>query len=208
MTLRGDLGLRSDPDFDLSLPPGWARHAPDDSTLDQMVNRVRQRCMEMHQPQLFAELKTQLEQSFADMKRAGVIAYFCPTDPGPDTLAIPSSINASIRRAEPGATLDDLARSLIREHGATPLLGDKSMLRFETERTSRLGTDTVVSHSVVYMTPIPASRRRRALVLVAGFGRPAGVPADSDSMNAMRFLFDSCAASLTWREPRDAPAGS
>jgi len=199
VTLREELGVKADPEFDLDLPPGWARHGLDDDTLTTMVARVKQRCLENHRPQLFVEMKMQLEQAFAAMRQAGVFAYFCPTDPEPSTLAIPASINASIRTAEPGQTLDDLVRSLIREHGATPLLGDKSTLRFETERTTRLGTATVVSHSAVYLTPVPGTQRRRALVLVAGFGRPVEVSADSDSMNAMRLLFDACAATLMWR---------
>jgi hypothetical protein len=202
VTLREELGVRTDPEFDLALPKGWARHGLDDATLTTLITQVKHRCMESHRLQLFAELKAQLETSFADMRRAGVIAYFSPTDPGPDTLAIPASINALIRHAEAGATLDDEVRSLIRDHDAQPLLGDKTTLRFETERTTRLGMETIVSHSVVYMTPVPGSHRRRALVLVAGFGRPIDVPTDSDSMNAMRLLFDAVASSLTWRAPK------
>ena len=110
-----------------------------------------------------------------------------------------------MRSADPGTTLDDLVRTLIRDNDAQPLLGDKTTLRFETEQTRRLGTDTIISHSLVYMTPIPGSRRRRALVLVAGFGRPIDQPSDSDEMHALRFLFDSVASSLTWRAPE--PAG-
>lgn len=205
MTLRDELGVRADPEFDLSLPKGWARHGVDDDTLKSMVAKARQRCMESHRPQLFAEMKAQLEQSFEEMRRAGVIAFFAPTDAGTDTLAIPASINASVRSADPGTTLDDLVRTLIRDNDAQPLLGDKTTLRFETEQTRRLGTDTIISHSLVYMTPIPGSRRRRALVLVAGFGRPMDEPSDSDEMHALRFLFDSVASSLTWRAPE--PAG-
>ena len=81
-------------------------------------------------------MKAHLEAGFADMRRGGVFAYFCPTDPGDTTLAIPASLNASIRRAEPGQTLDDMVRTLIRSHGATPLLGDRRTLRVEKEKTS------------------------------------------------------------------------
>lgn len=201
MTLRDEIGVRPDPEFDLVLPPGWARHGLEDGSYDALLAQLKRRCFENHQPQVYAEMKAHLEQSFADMRKAGVIAYFTATDPGPDTLAIPASINASIKHAEPGTNLDDLVRSLIRDQGAEPLLGDKGTLRFETERNVRVGTDTIVNHSVVYMTPVPGSKRRRALVLVAGFARPLDVSVDSESMNAHRFLFDAVAASLTWRAP-------
>lgn len=194
-----ELAVPAVPEFDLTLPPGWARHAIDDDTLAAMLSTARERCMRAHSPQLFAELTISLEQAFADMRKAGVFAYFCPTDPGEGTLAVPASINASIRRAEGDGTLDDMARSLIRTQGATPLLGDPRTLRFETERTAQLGAATVVSHSLVYLTPVPGSRRQRALALVAGFGRPPETPADAPTMAAMRFMFDACVSSLRWR---------
>lgn len=204
MTLRDELGVQPDPDFDLELPQGWARHGVDDESRARVLDGVRERCMQQHRPDLFAELRRQVEEAYADMRRGGVFAYFAPTDPGPSTLAIPASINASIRKAEPGRTLDDLVRSLIREQGAQPLLGDPRTLRFETERTARVGTDTVVSHSAVYLTPVPGTGRRRALALVAGFGRTPDVEPDAPSVQATRDLFDACVATLTWR----APAGS
>lgn len=202
MTLREELGVRPDPDFDLVLPAGWARHGLDDATYAAMVAQVKRRCLEAHRPELFVEMTALLKEQFTQMRRAGVIAFFSPTDPGPDTLAIPSSINATIRHSQHGETLDDEVRMLIREHGAQPLMGDKTTVRFETEKVSRLGTETIVSHSAVYLTPVPGSRRRRALVLVAGFGRPVDVRPDSDSMNAMRFLFDTCVSTLRW-QPAD-----
>lgn len=106
--------------------------------------------------------------------------------------------------SRPGQTLDDLVRGLIQQNDATPLLGDKRTLRFETERSVRVGTDTIISHSVVYMTPVPGSARKRALVLVAGFGRPVDMSSDADVIQATRFLLDACVSTLTWRVP--APA--
>ena len=68
----------------------------------------------------------------------------------------------------------------------------------------KVGSETIANHSVVYMTPVPGSKRRRALVLVAGFARPLDVSVDSASMHAHRFLFDAVASSLTWRAPEHA----
>lgn len=202
--MRDEIGARPDPEFDLKLPPGWARHGLDDGSPAALLDQLKRRCFENHQPQLYVEMKAYLEQSFADMRKAGVIAYFTATDPGPGTLAIPASINASIKHAEPGSNLDDVVRSLIREQGAEPLLGDKGTLRFETERNVKIGSETIANHSVVYMTPVPGSKRRRALVLVAGFARPLDVSVDAASMHAHRFLFDAVASSLTWRAPEHA----
>lgn len=198
--MREELGVQSDPEFELDLPPGWGRHEVDGDELAAMLAATKKRCMDEHKPQLFAEMKVQLESAFENMRRGGVFAFFSPTDPDPGTLAIPSSINASIRRAEPGRTLDDLARTLIRSHGATPLLGDRRTLRFERERTTRLGTETLINHAAVYLTPIPGAKRRRALALVAGFARTPDVASDAESIDAMRFMFDACVSTLRWRE--------
>lgn len=201
MTVREELGVQPDPEFDLDLPKGWARHGVDDAALETMLAAAKRQCMEAHRPQLYAEMRTHAESAFADMRKGGVFAYFAPTDPGDGTLAIPASINASIRRAEPGRSLDDMVQTLIRSHGATPLLGDPRTLRVEKEKTSRLGTETLINHSVLYLTPVPGAKRRRALALVAGFARAPEAPSDAEEIQAQRFMFDACVSTLRWRMP-------
>lgn len=199
VSLREQVGAPPDPGFDMDLPPGWQRHAVDKQAMQAMLTATKKRCMDEHRPQLYAELKAMLERSFDEMHRAGVIAYFCPTDPGADTLAIPASINATIRAAEPGQTLDHLVRLMIQHHGGKPLLGDKRTVRVERERTMSSGEETVINHSVVYLTPVPGSKRRRALQLVAAFPRTPDMPPDAPELDAMRAVFDSCVSTLRWR---------
>ncbi|GAA4429355.1 hypothetical protein GCM10023169_31640 [Georgenia halophila] len=199
--LRQEIGMQPDPDFDLELPPGWTRREVDPAVLDTMLAGVKRRFMAEHRPDLYVEVKVMLQNSFKDMDRNGVFAFFSPTEAGDGTLAIPASIHASIRRAGAGENLDDLARSLIRSHGATPLLGDPGTLRFELEKSVRLGTETIMNHAIIYLTPIPGAKRRRALQLVAGFGRTMDTPSTHPSLDAMRLLFDSCVSTLRWRQP-------
>lgn len=196
--LREALGVTPDPEFEMELPPGWSRRSVDDTALDSMQSGLKKRLMEAHQPQLYAELKTVLAQSFEQMRRNGAFAFFSGTEPDPGTLWVPASIVASIRRAEPGGTLDDLARTLIRSHGATPLRGDRGTLRFEREKTVRVAETSIVNQSVIYLIPVPGSKRRRALQLVASFGRTPDVSADHPSVRAMTLLFDSCVSTLRW----------
>ncbi|MGY0538414.1 protein TPRXL [Nocardioides sp. YJ-D4] len=199
MNLRETMGVSVVPEFELELPDGWARRSVDEASLGEMLAAAKQRCMDAHAVHMYAEVKGQLESAFASMRKGGVFAFFAPTTPGDGTLAIPSSINASVRSAEPGQTLDDLVRTLIRDHGATPLLGDHRILRVEKEKTVQVGPETVINHSVVYLTPIPGTKRRRALSLVAGFGRTPDIDADSESINSVRLLFDACVSTLRWR---------
>jgi hypothetical protein len=201
--LRAELGARPVPDFDLELPPGWTRRAPDDSSRDEMLAVLKQRAMKAHKPELFAQAKVLLEESFADMQRNGVIAFFAASDPGPDTLAIPASLNASVRTGTPDATLEETIATFVRDYGARPLFDDKRILRVERERDVRVGTDTLVHHSVVYLTPMPGTGRRRALQLVAGFAREPGTPSDAPAMEGYRTLFDVCVSTLRWRRVVD-----
>jgi len=203
-SLREELDAAPDPRFELELPPGWARRAPDDETLAAMLGDLKRRLMQAQRPDVYAQLKPALERSFEEMQRNGVVAFFSAVDPDPGTLWLPASISASIRRAEPGKTLDDLARVLIRDHGATALLGDPRTLRFERAETHREGAEALVSRSIVYLTPMPGSRRRRALQLVAGFASMPDTPDDAPELERMRALFDACVASLRW-ERADGP---
>jgi hypothetical protein len=197
-TLREELAAPPEPRFDLTLPPGWSRREPDEGTQAAMVADLKRRMMHAQRPDLFAQLRPALDESFEQMRSNGVIAFFAPTEPDPGTLWLPASINASIRRAEPGGNLDDLARTLIRDRGALPLLGDKRTLRFEQTETRRDGDVELVSHSRVYLTPVPGARRRRALQLVAGFASTPDMAQDAPELERMRALFDACVASIRW----------
>ena len=200
-SLRDQLGVPADPEFEIELPPGWSRQPVEKAVFERLAEGLKQRLMKAHKPQVYAELKMMLDQSFDHMRRNGAFAFFTATEQDPATLAIPASIIASTRKAAPGGNLDDLAKDVIRNQGATPLLGDKRFLRFEQEQTVRIGTDTVINHSIIYITPIPGSKRRRALQLVAGFGRTPDTPTDHPSMEAQRLLFDACVSTLRWRTP-------
>lgn len=197
--LRAELGAPQEPEFDLTLPPGWTRRDVDEATYESMLTDLRRRLMQQHKPQAYAQVRPLFQQAFESMQREGAFAFFAPAEPDPDTLWLPASIVASVRRAEPGETLDPFVRSLIQHDGATPLRGDKRTLRFERERTTRIETETVISESVYYLTPVPGTGRRRALQLVAGFGRSVDTPADDEHVVAMKFLFDATVASLRWR---------
>ncbi len=192
------------PDFEMTLPPGWTRRPVDETTLEDMLSGLRQRLMKEHQPQAFADLRALVKQSFQAMQKEGAFAFFSATEQDDGTLWIPASIIASERRADADQTLDDLARMLINEYGATPLREDKRTLRFERERQVRLGTETVISQSIVYLTPIPGTGRRRALQLVAGFGRTPGDAPDDPLLLDMKHLFDTCVSTLRWRAPSEA----
>ncbi|NGN96065.1 hypothetical protein G5C66_25420 [Nocardioides sp. KC13] len=200
-SLRESLGVTPDPDFDMKLPPGWSRRAVDEQTFETMVSGLKRRLMQEHKPELYTETRRLLKRSFDDMRQNGAFAFFVATEQAPSTLWMPASMVASIRRPEPGSSLDDLARNLIVNHGATPLLGDVRTLRYEQEKTIRLGAESIVSRTVTYLIPVPGSKRRRALQIVGGLSTPVDMPADDPYVVSAKFLFDSCASTVTWHAP-------
>lgn len=196
--LRAQLGGTPDPDFTLIVPPGWERRDVTTEERDTMTAAMRARLMEVHRPDLFARMKQLLTEAFAQMSSVNAVALFVPDGSDPDALALPASLTASVLRAEAGSNLDDLVRSAITRDGATPLFDDKRFLRAERESTESIDGDTATVTTVVYLTPIPGSERRRALQLTLVIIRPLDVPADDPPMVAMRTLFDLCVSTLTW----------
>lgn len=198
-SLRESLGVAPDPDFEMSLPPGWLRSAVDEQTFEAMVSGLKRRLMQEHKPELYVELRRMLKKSFDEMRQNGAFAFFVATEQQRTTLWLPASMVASIRRPDPGSSLDELARSLIVGRGAKPLMGDARTLRYEQEKTIQVGGDSVVSRTATYLIPIPGTKRRRALQIVGGFATPLDMASDDPYVLGTKFLFDSCVSSLRWR---------
>ncbi|MEH3089543.1 MAG: hypothetical protein PGN24_08115 [Microbacterium arborescens] len=199
MSLRAAMGLPERPDFVLALPTGWVRRGVDEATLDALRSQARGRLLQAHRPDLYARLQPMLGQAFAAMASADVIALFAPGETD-DALVLPASMIASTRTAS-AENLDPLVGALIREGGATPLLGDKRFLRFEREvRRSADGQDYLATE-IGYLTPIPGTRRRQALQLTVSILRPVDAPADDEPLVLMKTLFDLSVSSLRWEAP-------
>lgn len=199
--LRSALGAPPEPDFELELPPGWARHRPDRAQQDAMLAGIRSRAMQAHRPELFAQADAMLRDSFDLMRRGDVVAFFTPSEPGDDTLWAPASMLASVRRAQPEVSLDDVVRHAIRELGAAALDDARRIVRFERDQLETVGEESLRVLTVVYLTPMPGTQRRKALQLTATIGRPLDVEADDPVVDAMRLLFDACASTLRWVRP-------
>lgn len=197
-SLRAELGGRPDPDFVIDLPPGWARRAADARTHKAMEADLHARMLQLQRPDLLAQSRLLLRDAFATLERNRAVAFYAPIEPSADMLLLPGSIIASIRSGEGEVPLDAMVQHAIRAYGAQPLLGDPRIVRFEREQVESMQGERFVSTAVVYLSPIPGSRRRRALQLTASFARPVDVPADDVGAQRMRALFDACASTLRW----------
>ena len=199
ISLREQLGVRADPAFALALPTGWVRREASEQAQEEMTRDVRRRLLDAHRPDLFARIRPLLADAFAQMADADVIAFFAPATGDDTALALPASLVASLRTpTTPGDTLDSLVQALIRQEGATPLLGDKRFLRFERETRQVFEDAPVRVTQVVYLTPIPGTGRRRGLQLTASVIRPDDAPADDRPNVLVKALLDACVSSLSW----------
>lgn len=206
ISLRAALGAAPEPDFELSLPEGWERIATDEHGEGDLERRVSRRLMQASRPDLFVEARRLLQDGFAQMREQGAVAVFVPTHgTGKQQLPVPASITAVLRSAPPGETLDREVQQAIRMHDAKPLLGDLRTLRFEVESQREIGDAAITVATTHYITPVPGTRRRRALDLVAVVGRPVGMPADHPGAAAMRAVLDACASTVRW-VPREEAA--
>lgn len=201
VSLREALGAPVDPEFSLQLPPGWERRPVTDDERDRLIAGTRKRLMEAHRPELFGQIRASLLEAFANLSRSGAIAYFAPAEDAPETSFLPASLTASVLAPPVGLTMDEVVVSAIRERGGTPLHGDKRFVRFEQRQTLTEGTSRVVAGSVVYLTPIPGSARRRALQLTLTLFWPAEADVEGEELRLMRTLFDACASTLAWHAP-------
>src|SRR5699024_3307075 len=197
-TLREELHLPEAPRFEIELPPGWSRREVSSDTLTEISAAAKRNMMKAHQPQMYGAVERLLHEAFDGMKRAGAFEFFAPIEASAEAPSMVASLLARIRRTQDGQSLDRLVSDLIRVKGAAPLLGDKRTIRYEDIENVRVETETFVNHSVTYLTPVPGSKRRRALELVASLVRPVAVGPESEHFIAQKYVMDLCVASLRW----------
>jgi hypothetical protein len=198
MSLKAQLLGERQPKFRIALPDGWVRHEPTLETSEQLLRAARSRLMEAHRPDLYAQISAATKSAFSAMKRAEVIALFMPGPQTPDSLYLPISLTASIRRGPDGASLDSTVAQLIREKGARALGEDKRFVTWRQDSVQELAGGSVPTVSVFYLTPIPESGRKRGLLFTLSTPRPDGDPETVDYAEAAITLFDHCVSTLVW----------
>lgn len=198
MTLREQLGMSAEPDFEIDLPSGWERRDVGDDDRAALQSALRRKFLSIQRPDQYAAVQALVDGSYEAMTAAGAIAYYAATTGDANTLWIPGSIVVSTRTATAEITLDQMVTHAIREFGAEPLLGDKRFVRFERDEIVTVDEASVGLTTVEYLTPIPTTQRRRALQFTATVARPAEVGPDDEQVVASKQLYDACISTLRW----------
>lgn len=134
------------------------------------------------------------------MKQQNVVAYFAATGETTSKAYIPGTMFATIRRSPNGESLDAYVTHAIREYDAKPLFNDKRFIRFERESHREIEGGPINTTSIVYVTPVPGSNRRRGLQLTATIARPAEMQPLIRSSSAGRRP-SMCVSTLRWAPP-------
>ncbi|WP_417509052.1 hypothetical protein [Microbacterium sp.] len=198
MTLREQLGVSAEPDFEIDLPAGWERRNVGDDDRAALEAALRKKFLSVQRPDLYAAVHAMVDDSYTAMSAAGAVAYYAATTGDENTLWIPGSIIVSTRTATADVSLDQMVSHAIREFDAQPLLGDKRFIRFERDEIVTVGEASIGLTTVEYLTPIPTTRRRRALHFTATVARPAEAGADDEQVAASKMLYDACISTLRW----------
>lgn len=210
--LREALGALPDPEFTMMLPDGWVRMDADESSRDAVLAAAKARLMAAHRPDLWASVRGSIQNAFDGLRRSNGVAVMMQLESDSGTPFIPASLTAAVQTAPGGVDLDEYVSGII-ARGATPLGDDKRFIRQETREDVmqdgvRLGVTTVR-----YLTPIPGSKRKRALLLTAVMPHDPETPADDPLLSAVRFTIDAHVSTLRWvptaphlRPTRGAPA--
>ncbi|ROR65992.1 hypothetical protein [Agrococcus jenensis] len=194
-SLREALGA-TDPQFDITLPAGWVRMDASDASRDALLAQARARFLTAQRPDLWAQVRASIDRAFEELRRVRGEAIMLQLESGDDAPFVPASITATILSAEQG--LDDHMAQLI-AGGATALDGDRRFVRSEsTDEVSQDGVRLGVT-TVHYFTPVPGTRRRRALALSAVMPHPPGIDPDDRLLAATRLLLDAHVSTVRWR---------
>lgn len=197
-SLAAELRGESLPEFALTVPPGWVRQAPSDEVRDRMLADAKARLMQVHRPDLYVQTTGLVKKLFAEMRRVETVAFFAPGADAPDSAYLPATLMASIRRGSDGESLDASIAALIRHEGATALADDKRFLRWERDTVEKLEGTSVATTTVVYLTPIPDTGRKRALQFTLVINHDPNEAGDDEFVGALKSLFDAHLSTFAW----------
>ena len=197
--LRAALGVDSDPEFSMMLPDGWVRMDATEKSRDVVLAAAKVRLMAAHRPDLWAKVRASVIEAFDGLIRSQGVALMMQMESGDGVPFVPASITAAIQSAH-GSSFDDYVAGLI-ARGATPLGDDKRFIRQESRELVKQDGVQLGVTTIRYLTPIPGSRRKRALLLTAVLPHEANTPEDDPLLTSVRFSMDAHVSTLRW-EPK------
>ncbi|GAA2987839.1 hypothetical protein JOD63_002083 [Microbacterium terrae] len=192
-------GRQGIPEFRLSLPAGWTMYDTSGETERALLDRAKVRLREAHRPEVYAVLEGHVTRTLAAARKQGAFVMIMAGEDAPRWSTVPISVLGTITRGDGDVSLDAMVADAVERRGARALDGSKQFLRWTDRRTVELSGETAGAFTVVYLTPVPGSRRTQALQLTATLVHPTDVdPVTDDHMSLWLELLDSHMLTFAW----------
>ncbi len=181
------------------LPPGWVLYDTSEQTERDLLEQARVRLRDAGRPETYALLSEHVKRALAAARKQGAFMMIMAGDEAPEWATVPVSILGTLVKGAPGISLDAMVADAVERRGARALHDSRQFLRWVDERKVELSGETAGAYTVVYLTPIPGSRRAQALQLTATLVHPVDTDPTADpAMASWLELLDAHVATLTW----------
>lgn len=200
-SLREELGggRAGVPDFRLMLPPGWSMFDTSEETERALLATARERLASVHRPDVYATLHEYVERALQGARAQGAFMMIMAGEEAPPWSAVPISILGTVAQGTPAVSLDRMVADAVENRGARALDGSRHFIRWVDRRRIELSGEELGAYTIVYLTPLPGSRRRSALQLTATLAHPLDTDPDADPlMAAWIALLDAQIATFAW----------
>lgn len=201
--LRNELGAPAFPDvpaFRMAIPEGWEAHSLSPETEQKLISGASSRLMQLHRPDLAAEMRAIAQQSFRQLRAEKGFMVIAPGPSTPEPLFIPTALHGVVRGQAPGFTLDQVVKTAARKHGARPLDANSRIAAWRQSGTISVLESPVMTTTAVYLIPIPGTQRKRALQLTAAISHPEERDADDQLLETWFDVLDAHVATFTWEQ--------
>lgn len=185
------------PGFRLFFPAGWEQLGTNEESEKELLARLRAKLKQLGRPDLDFTLTASLKSAYRQLRSIDSIAIYLPIDVAPEAL-LPMSMTASQLVDPAGNTLDARVAEIFRDSGGEFLGKDRKIVRWRRTKHNIEGFPGAINQQLNYVIPVPASGRRRALLLSTSILQDAESAADTDAFDLMVLLSDSIVSSFTW----------
>ncbi|MDE0547480.1 hypothetical protein [Microbacterium sp. C7(2022)] len=201
-SLREQLGGgRETPEFRMLLPAGWTLNDTSVETEQRLLREARSRLREAHLPDAYASLSENVRAALERARTQGAFVLIMPGDVAPDWATVPVSVLGSITTGRPDASLDELVADAVERRGAVALDGSRLFLRWAERRTAEVSGEKVGVYTVVYLTPVPGSKRTKALQFTAVLAHDPAVDPETDvQIQAWLAMLDASIVTFGWTD--------
>lgn len=183
----------------MALPDGWTMYDTSGDTERSLLEKARIRLREAHRPDVYAALEAHVSGALAAARKQGAFVMIMAGEDAPAWSTVPVSILGTVTEGAAGSTLDAMVADAVERRGARSLEGSRRFLRWVDRRVVELSGDSVGAYTVVYLTPVPGTRRAQALQFTATLVHPTETdPAEDPHMRTWLALLDAHMLTFGW----------